>query len=193
MFELVNEYRRRRTLEKHPEGVAFDEQWGTETSAFDWGNYEPSRPSVVAAALDALDVDLPNTTFVDWGAGKGRVALLAAQRPFFRVIGVEHDANLHAVAERNLAAFDARGGRVAPVYFFRGDASRQPLPDGPLVVYLYNPFGPDVLIPALARARRPELRVIYVNPLEELVFSEWRVLASGGEKPWTWRIYAPPA
>ena len=36
MFELVNEYRRRRTLEKHPEGVAFDEQWGTETSAFDF-------------------------------------------------------------------------------------------------------------------------------------------------------------
>ena len=192
MFELIDEFRRRRTLENHPEGVAFDARWGTETTAFDWGNYEPSRPSVVEAVLDALDVDVPNTTFVDWGSGKGRVALLASLRPFFRVIGVEHDATLHAIAEQNLTAFDARGGRRAPVYFFRGDAARQPLPDGPLVVYLYNPFGPEVLVPALARARRPDLRVVYVNPLEAPLFGTWRVVASGGDTPWAWRVYAPP-
>ena len=96
---------------RDPEGLAFDGRYGTETRWFDaFGNYEPSRPSVVEAALDALDVDPAEFTFVDVGSGKGRVLILAAQRAFRDVLGIEPDRGLRAVAARNLAA----ASRVAP-------------------------------------------------------------------------------
>ena len=182
-----------------PEGRAFDARWGTETSGFDWGNYEPTVPSVVHAALDAVDLGPEGVSFVDLGSGKGRVVMLASLRPWRQVWGVELRERLHRVAEHNLAAFQARGGPVCPVHLFCADASHQPLPAGPRVVFLYNPFPLDQLCVVLARLRRDgaPVRVVYVNPEHGAAVDAlgWQVVAShdGGDDPaWAWRVLAPP-
>lgn len=181
--------------QRDPESRAFDAAWGTETRRFDLGNYEPSLPGVVDEVLDALDVDPRAYTFVDLGSGKGRAVMLASRRPFRRVVGVERGRALHRRAQANLATFRARDGARCPVELVQADAATCPLPDGPLVIYLYNPFPAEVLSAVLARLPDGDHRLAYVNPKHDatLRFAGWRVRTGGGEGDVRrWRVYARP-
>ncbi|HEX3467874.1 MAG TPA: class I SAM-dependent methyltransferase, partial [Candidatus Elarobacter sp.] len=109
-------------------------------------------------------------TFVDLGAGMGRVVLLAARRPFRAVIGVEISPALVEIARENLAsARDPR--RVArDVKIVRADAAAYAPPRGDLVVYLYNPFRGPVLDAVLARlaaaGERANVALLYHTAVE---------------------------
>ena len=104
--------------------------------------YVPARPANIRAALQAAPIhDASRYTFVDFGSGKGRALFVAAEMPFRRVVGVEFSASLHAAALRNAQAFHHRGKggqHIEPLY---GNAMHFEYPDGPLVLYLFNPFG----------------------------------------------------
>lgn len=128
--------------------------------------------------LDWLHEALPQPTrewsFVDFGCGKGRVLLSAGQRPYGRVVGVEFAAELAAAARSGLAA--ATELRAGSVEIVEGDATRFELPATPLVVFLFNPFGPPVidsvaanLAQSYAAAPRPII-VAYLNPLHASPF-----------------------
>jgi hypothetical protein len=136
--------------------------------------YEPVRVRNFRSLLSAVDLDPAAGTFVDLGAGRGRALLLAANAGFRSVIGIELDAGLAAQGRRNLARWAARhGGRAAGRTFsvVQQDAGKVTIPDGPVVIFLYNPFGPATLRRVLDRvveshrvAPRP-IRVCYVNPV----------------------------
>jgi SAM-dependent methyltransferase len=187
MFWPFDRLWRRHENERHPESLAFDERWGTETAAFDRYNYEPSLPSVVDAILDRVPV--AGHTFLDLGSGKGRVVFQAAQRPFRRVIGLEHDYDLHSAAVRNFDVFSRRAEGLAPVQLVHGDAQQHALPDGRLVVYLYNPFPAVVLGRVGRRLARSDVLLVYVNPFEAAMLDGWTEVGCGGEAPWAWRMF----
>lgn len=177
------------------DGMAFDGRFGTETRWFDvLGNYEPSRPAAIDEALDALGAEVSPFTFVDVGSGKGRAVIVASERPFAAVLGVERRWMLHASAVRNVAAAARVRVPRCPVALVCGDAVDFQLPDGPIVLYLYNPFGADVLAALLARIRC-EARLVYMNPLcaEVVEAAGWREIARGGAAEWAWRVYAAEA
>ena len=94
---------------------------------------------------------------------------------------------------RNLARFGTAG--LAPVRLVCGDAAREPLPAGPLVLYLFNPFPVELLIGILARVE-DRARLVYVNPLaaEELEALGWEEVArkEDADVVRRWRIYAGP-
>lgn len=165
---------------------AFDARWGVDT-----GGVTPVRfldvpahrraqavdhiaidPAEFERALRALPVDPDAFTFVDFGSGKGRAVLLAARLPFERVIGVELAPELHAIATRNLGA-SLSERRRADVQLLCMDACAYELPDAPLVLYLYHPFGPEVLAPLIRRVvssyqRSPRpIFVVYLNPFHQ--------------------------
>ena len=48
-----------------------------------------------------MNIEHDRFTFVDFGAGKGRVLMMACEYPFKQVIGVELSRKLHATASRN--------------------------------------------------------------------------------------------
>lgn len=178
------------------EGRQFDATWGTHTCDFDFGNYEPTLPSVIDAALDALDVGPEGVTLLDVGSGKGRVVMVASQRPWLRVVGIEARPALHRRAERNLAAFEARGGRACPVALFCGDVRSHPLPNGPLVVFLYNSLPGRPLRAFLPRLAGRAIRLVYVNPqhADEVDAAGFRGLTrvdDPQDSAWSWRIYRP--
>jgi hypothetical protein len=50
-------------------------------------HYEPTPVAQANALLDASPLPPERATFVDLGAGMGRIVLLAARRPFHAVIG----------------------------------------------------------------------------------------------------------
>ena len=59
-----------------------------------------------------LDVDHSEFTFVDYGLGKGRVLMLAAEYPFKRIVGVEFSESLDRTARQNLTKLGADAARV---------------------------------------------------------------------------------
>jgi SAM-dependent methyltransferase len=58
-----------------------------------------------------------NYTFIDLGCGKGRVLLMASDYSFHAIVGVELNAKLAAVANKNLAKWmrSPGAGRTASV------------------------------------------------------------------------------
>lgn len=143
-----------------PEGVAWDRAAGVATeeagylheltvpagSVSDGHVYMPTPPRLLEVWLDVLrESSLPTATFLDMGSGRGRVLLIAAERPFRRVIGVEFAAELHDAAVENIRRFPDVRMRCRDVTSVLGDAAAYTFPGDPLVVYFDNPFNEKIM------------------------------------------------
>lgn len=106
--------------------------------------------------------------FLDLGSGKGRALLLAESCGFRSIIGVEAVPRLCAIAEQNIAN-SSRRSRKADFTVSCGDAAGFTIPVDVTVIFLYNPFGPDIVDRVIDRvlesvARSPrEIFVVYQN------------------------------
>jgi hypothetical protein len=114
-------------------------------------DYRATPCSVFKWALAAIDEDLSRFTFVDHGAGKGRVLLLASQYPFAAINGIEFAAELHDDATMNIAQFPRSRMKCRNVECRHEDAADAPIPDGDAIHYFFDPFEPDVFAQVLDR------------------------------------------
>jgi len=135
-------------------------------------------------AVDALGIeDLSSYTLVDYGSGKGMMLLLAARLGFGSAVGVELDDDLVDIAKENVRAYTAETPELArSIRVVQMDAALFELPPGPVVVFMYNPFGAATLRAVLARIEdslhrdpRP-LSLIYYNPVHKTVLDESELL-----------------
>lgn len=101
-------------------------------------------------------------TFIDYGAGLGRVAILAGRLPFSRVIGVEFDEGLAARATENV---DLAKPRLAcDVEIVCQDAREFLPPHDTSTMFFCNPFTGGILSSVLSRAKElPALVQIVCN------------------------------
>jgi SAM-dependent methyltransferase len=133
-------------------------------------HYEPTPVAEAEALLDASPLAPQRASFVDVGAGMGRVVLLAARRPFRHVVGVEISPALVEIARENLAAAHGLARICTDVRFTAADAGSFAFPRGDLVVYLYNPFQAPVLermlITLLGGSEQREVVLLYHTALE---------------------------
>ena len=113
--------------------------------------YLPSPVSVTEWMLDRVDVDPAAVTFVDLGCGKGRVLLVAAQRPFRRVVGVEISSELAAIARRNVERYRPPPPVRSDVEVINADVTTVDLPETDLLVHLYHPFETTIFAEVLRR------------------------------------------
>jgi len=144
--------------------------------------YQPTDPAAFREMLDALaayaHLDYRDFTFLDLGSGKGRTLLMASAYPFRRILGVELLPSLHQIAQENLRKYKRDGQRCFTIDSICADATTFPFPDGPLVIYLFNPFGESGLrrvvsrLEQVLRANPRPLYVLYYNPLLEYVLVE---------------------
>jgi SAM-dependent methyltransferase len=127
-------------------------------------------PEEMQAALASLEIDHRRFSFVDLGSGKGRAILIASLLPFRRIVGVEFAPELHAQSVTNAASFAHPGQRCTNIELQCMDAATFEFPAQPLVLFMYNPFGPEVMMEVVTRvldslAREPrEFYVLYANP-----------------------------
>ncbi|SER02507.1 class I SAM-dependent methyltransferase [Actinokineospora terrae] len=207
VIDFTHYYRAKR----HERADRFDERFGTETSRMvgigsldglgangaDAIHYWPTRECEFTATLDALgDLDHSGFTFVDLGCGKGRVVLLAAAHPFRRAVGVDFSPALVEVARENVTRYTGPV-RARAVEFEACDAAEWVVPDGDLVIYMFNPFGPQVLTRVLAnlvsavQAQPRTLYLLYYSPeYPELVLEAgFRSLVEGSGQNWGWAVY----
>jgi hypothetical protein len=132
--------------------------------------YKPSPALVFKWALSAVaEEDIGRMSFVDYGAGKGRVLLLAAQHPFTAVGGIEFAEELHDNATMNIAQFPRSRMKCRNVECVLDDVVNITPLEGEAVHYFFNPFSPDVFaevlrgIVASYHARPRRLYVILID------------------------------
>jgi len=162
--------------------------------------YQPTEPALFSEMIQSLQnhalqnhalpgqtsFDFRDFTFLDLGSGKGRTLLMASNYPFRRVVGVELLPALHQIAQENLRQYKSEMQKCSAIECVCADASTFPIPDEPLVMYLFNPLpeaGLRQVIANLERSLRVHPRALYVlyhNPLLENVVSENAVLRKIG-------------
>jgi SAM-dependent methyltransferase len=108
--------------------------------------YSPVRAANVRASLRDLPIrNYSDYTFIDIGSGKGRVLFVAAEFPFRKVIGVEFATHIHHHALANIQRFSHWGQRCASIESINANAMEFEFPNENLVLYLCNPFGPEIM------------------------------------------------
>jgi len=140
--------------------------------------YGATPPRIAKFLIEKIAPRARDFTFVDVGSGKGRVLLIAAGFAFRRVIGFEHSRMLNDVAAENIRQFVERNPDTAPITLVAGDATRLPLPDGPLVLFLFNSLGPEAVQDFAASVRASYLAAprkiicIYYNTAHPAAFED---------------------
>lgn len=116
-------------------------------------------------------------TFVDVGAGRGRVMVEAAKQPYKQVVGIELVRGLKLDADANLAAMDPKTVKAEMVDNRLADATTFDVPAGPLVFYLANTLGGELLQRFLDHVldhhatSGSEMLFFYMNPESPEVFA----------------------
>jgi hypothetical protein len=184
---------------QHP----FDARFGVRTSGLVAGRYLKSghrhdrhatayfgvAPSVLRALVKRWQklsqAPIGETVFVDLGAGMGRAVLVGSELGFKAVVGVELHPTLARIARKNVTLWRAAGRSSSPIQVVEGDAVEFALPTGPVVVFLFNPFGAAVVLRLLNSwhssliDRSAPVHILYVNNEQE------GVLESARRRGWT--------
>jgi hypothetical protein len=137
----------------------------------------PTPKITFGLTLRALGLDPAQYSFIDIGSGWGYATLLAAMRPFRKVSAVEFARELHDRATANIDWARSQGLLLCGGVDLRHESALETeLPEGPLVVFLYNPFGAEVMAKfldrvdaSMKRAPRPII-AIYVRPVDAKLF-----------------------
>ena len=129
-------------------------------------NYDPTPVNLIREAIAALPINPGEFTFIDFGSGKGRVLFVASEFPFARIIGVEYAPELHQAACRNLQSFRSETQKCRRIETICQDMTTFRFPDGPLVLFFYNPAFEPVMRTMAARiaALSQACWVVYANP-----------------------------
>ena len=189
---------------------AFDARFKTDTSAptferdqrTDVHFYVPTTASVIYEIIASLPITPGAFNFIDMGSGKGRALLIASEFPFKKIVGIELSEQLHRVAEENVKRYKPGSQQCTAIELRCMDALEYAYGPEPFVLYLFDPFGREILEQVLAKleaslkAHPREAYVVYVYPQYEDLMQSSRVLQkvrAGGPKwkPWSqYVVYA---
>lgn len=146
--------------------------------------YQPTEPALFHEMLEALreqgNLNFTNFTFLDLGSGKGRTLLMASDYPFRRIVGVELLPALDSIAQENLRQYKSESQKCFTLDSVCADATTFPVPDGPLVIYLFNPFPESSLRRVISNLEQTlrespqshaRVYLLYHNPLLEQVLA----------------------
>ncbi|HTR10781.1 MAG TPA: class I SAM-dependent methyltransferase [Paraburkholderia sp.] len=179
-------------LRRHP----IDLQYGTDTSGLvdhltlhrdatlvgQLRPYMGSQPTIIRRALDTLG-DIAGYTFVDIGCGKGRPMIVASEYPFALALGYDISADLVRIANANAVVMARHFPQRPPIRALHANVSDLQVPSGKAVVFLYNPFGAELmrsllekLEAELASGAIQHLYIVYDNPVCGEVFDNSRYL-----------------
>jgi SAM-dependent methyltransferase len=159
---------RRRAQREQREAEEFDRKFQVDTGGLipledvdvvgenrDHGHsYLGILPGAFRELLAAIPVAHERYIFIDFGSGKGRALLIAAEFPFKAVIGVEFAPELHRIAEANIRVDSNPARRCRDIRTLCMDVAEFDLPPEPAVLYFYNPFSEKVLSSVLERVER---------------------------------------
>ena len=141
--------------------------------------YQPTGPAYFVDMMEELkrhtNDDLSKFTFIDFGSGKGRALLMASDYPFRRIIGVELLPSLSQIARDNIARYKNDSQKCFALESVCANAADFHIPEGPLILYFFNPFLEPGLRRTLATLQKDVAHsagpayLLYHNPVLEHV------------------------
>ena len=99
--------------------------------------YEPTSYTVLERLCDSGLISAGNHV-IDYGSGKGRVAVYLYDRCGCKVTGIELVRKFHESAKMNLASYS--GDKETPVEFINIKAQEYEVPDTADTLFFFNPF-----------------------------------------------------
>lgn len=140
--------------------------------------YEPSSERILKSIFDQLPVDFKGYTFIDYGSGMGRVLLIASGYPFKQIVGVEFSPSLHETAQFNIKQYRHKKQKCFDIRSVCIDAQRFEIPEGPCVIYMFDPFGKEIMekvannIEKSYLAHPREIIIAYYAPVHREIFDD---------------------
>jgi len=170
--------------------LAFDWRYGTDTRRWvdeqeleanskNQAHSSPYRATKARPLLRLLrQLVLPrDSVFVDIGAGKGRVLLIASHFGFKKVVGIEFSAKLCGIARHNIEIFARRTTLRSPIEVVEIDATSYRFRPEESVLFMYNPFDSRVMAEIVRNIRESlkahprKIWLIYNTPQEHAVIN----------------------
>ncbi len=134
-------------------------------------NYVPTPSRIFERLLAELPIAPAEFSFVDFGSGKGRLLVLAAEYGFRRMLGIEFAVEFAEQARERIAQYQQQAGIQAEIVCHTMDAADFMIPDGPCVIFLFNPFMEPVLDKVIRNLEAShcsaprEIYVVYYHPV----------------------------
>jgi hypothetical protein len=114
--------------------------------------YEPSRVPALRKLFRLLRrTESIDGVLLDYGCGKGRVLLVAAQIDFREVRGVEFARELCDTARHNWAVYQARAGSMTRCQIIEADATDYAVREDETLFFFWHPFDEKVLAKVATR------------------------------------------
>ncbi len=120
-----------------------------------------------------LNLDFANSVFIDFGSGKGRALVLAAEYGFKKIIGVEASEKLCRAAEENLARRRTITKKTINYDIINSDARAYKVEPEINVFYFFDPFHMSVFrevmdnIGKSLQSNPRKIWVVYLHPRGE--------------------------
>lgn len=127
--------------------------------------YEGINAYVFTKVFSGLDVDVPQSCFVDFGSGKGKAMFLAAEMGFKKVIGIEFSLELVEICTKNLGIFRLKSASKSEFEIIHQDATEYLIPPDANVLSFFNPFNEavtDKVIENIMKSHAQTSRAIWV-------------------------------
>lgn len=138
--------------------------------------YEGTNAHLFQKVFVHIRVDVPNSCLVDFGSGKGKVMLLAAERGFPRVRGVEFSGELVEICRRNLEIFKRKTKSKTEFEVTHMDAAEYQIPPDANLLFFSNPFDETLIEKVIVNILKSldmhprEMVVVHLFPQGNLAF-----------------------
>lgn len=131
--------------------------------------YQGANYFYFQSIMKKMKIDFANSTFIDYGSGKGRVLIMAGEYPFRKIIGVEFGKELVQTCNANLEK--VKGQMKAKQFeVVHEDATQYDVAADINLFFLNNPFHQNLMEQVLDKieeslTKHPRfVQVIYLNP-----------------------------
>ena len=144
-----------------------------ETLSNDYDNnhhYQGASYYVLGLLFDELKKHTTNTSFIDYGCGKGRVLIMAAIKGFKKIVGIDLAKELCVISSENIDKVKSQFSKTQ-FTIEQADATLYTNIDQIQTFFFFNPFGRSVMDKVVEQIdksiiRNPrEVFIIYINPL----------------------------
>ncbi len=138
--------------------------------------YEGTNAYVFKKMFSLVEIDAANSCFIDFGSGKGKAMLLAAERGFRKVVGVEFSGELVDMCRKNIEIFKRKTKSKTEFEVVHTDAAEYEIPSEANLLYFANPFDEaliakviDNILKSLEKYPR-EIVVMHLYPQGNMAF-----------------------
>jgi 16S rRNA G966 N2-methylase RsmD len=138
--------------------------------------YEGTNAYLFKKVFRYIKVDIPKSCLVDFGSGKGKVMLMAAERGIPKVNGVEFSGELVEICRKNLEIYKRKTKSKTEFEVTHMDAAEYPIPAESNLLFFSNPFDETLIEKVIANILRSleahprEIVVVHLFPQGNMAF-----------------------